>query len=136
MAADLRQRRRRRRHQAVVPTGPLPIGIPGHVIATTRRRGGFGALGPVMELDVVGLQDAVRLLRSRIPGLNQDAGEEIAEEVGRLPLALEQAAAYIDRAGMHAQEYLELLRSRAADLFRRGRAGSRNETIATFGSQR
>ena len=80
-----------------LPAGPLPAGIPGHVIATTRR-GGFAALGQVMDLDVIDLPDAVRLLRSRVPGLGQETGEQIAGELGRLPLALEQAAAYLDRA--------------------------------------
>jgi NB-ARC domain len=96
-----------------LPTGPLPTGLPGHVIVTTRR-GGFAALGHVLNLDVIGLADAVRLLRSRAPDLGQDVGEQIAEQLGRLPLALEQAAAYLDRSRLPGREYLELLRRRAA----------------------
>ena len=98
----------------------------------TTRRAGFAAVGRVMDLDVIGLPDAVRLLRSRVPGLGQDVGEQIADELGRLPLALEQAAAYLDRSQMPAAEYLELLRSRAADLYARGQVGSRKDTIATL----
>ena len=37
------------------------------------------------------------MLRARVPDLGQQTGEQIAEELGRLPLALEQAAAYLDR---------------------------------------
>jgi hypothetical protein len=114
-----------------LPGGPLPPGVPGHVIVTTRRAG-FGAVGRVMDLDVIGLPDAVRLLRSRVPGLGRDVGKQIAEELGRLPLALEQAAAYLDRSQMPAGEYLELLRSRAADLYARGQVTSRKDTIATL----
>jgi hypothetical protein len=114
-----------------LPAGPLPAGIPGHVISTTRR-GGFAALGQVMDLDVIDLPAAVRLLRSRVPDLGQETGEQIAQELGRLPLALEQAAAYIDRAQMPAREYLDLLRSRAADLYARGQVTSRKDTIATL----
>ena len=58
-----------------------------------------------------------------MPGLGQQIGEQIAEELGRLPLALEQAAAWLDRSQMPAGEYLELLRSRAADLYARGQPG-------------
>ena len=80
--------------QPWLPPGPMPPGVPGHVIVTTRR-GGFGAMGQVMDLDVIGLADAVRLLRSRVPDLGQETAEQIAAELGRLPLALEQAAAYL-----------------------------------------
>jgi hypothetical protein len=114
-----------------LPRGPRPVGVPGHVIVTTRR-GGFGSLGPVMDLDVIALPDAVRLLRARVPDLDQSAGEAIAEELGRLPLALEQAAAYLDRTGMPGEEYLPLLRARAAELYALGRVASRTDTIATL----
>ena len=114
-----------------LPAGPLPVGVPGHVIVTTRR-GGFAAIGAVLDLDVVALPDAVRLLRTRVPDLAQNIGEQIAEELGRLPLALEQAAAYLDVCQMPGREYLELLRSRAAELYERGQAGDRPDTIATL----
>ena len=115
---------------AWLPVAPQPTGVPGHVLITTRR-GGFDGFGPVMDLDVIELPDAVRLLRTRLPDLDQATGEAIAEELGRLPLALEQAAAYMKRAQEPGEEYLELLRSRAADLFARGRVSSRTDTIAT-----
>ena len=64
--------------RAWLPGGPLPPGIPGHVIVTTRR-GGFGALGRVMELDVIDLPSAVTLLRTRVPDLPEDVAQEIAD---------------------------------------------------------
>jgi tetratricopeptide (TPR) repeat protein len=115
-----------------LPPGPLAAEVPGHVIVTTRR-GGFAALGQVMDLDVMGSADSVRLLRTRVPDLSQETGEQIADELGRLPLALEQAAAYMDISQMPGPQYLELLRSRAADLYRRGHVTSRQDTtIATL----
>ena len=114
-----------------LPTGPVPPGTPGHVIVTTRR-GGFAAMGQLLDLDVIGLPDAVRMLRARVPGLGQETGQQIAEELGRLPLALEQAAAWLDRSQMPCREYLELLRSRGAELYARGQVGDRSDTIATL----
>jgi tetratricopeptide (TPR) repeat protein len=114
-----------------LPSGPLPAGIPGHVLITTRR-GGFGGLGQVMDLDVIDLPPAVQLMRTRVPGLGQVIGEQIAEQLGRLPLALEQAAAYLDQTQMPPEDYRELLRSRAADLYARGVVASRSDTIATL----
>ena len=89
-------------------------------------------MGPVLDLDVIGLPDAVRMLRARVPGLGQETAEQIAEELGRLPLALEQAAAWLDRSQMPGPEYLELLRSRGADLYARGQVSDRSDTIATL----
>jgi hypothetical protein len=114
-----------------LPSGPLPSGVRGHVVVTTRRAG-FGVLGQVMELDVIDLPSAVVLLRTRVPHLPDGVGQEVAVELGQLPLALEQAAAYLDRSGMPAAEYLALLRQRAKDLFARGKVSGRRETIATL----
>jgi hypothetical protein len=78
------------------------------------------------------MPDAVALLRTRVPDLEQATAERIASEFWRLPLALEQAAAYLDQTGQPPEEYLELLRTRAADLYRRGRVASRSDTVATL----
>ena len=64
----------------------------------------------VMELDVIDLPAAVALLRTRVPDLPEDAGRGDRRGAGRLPLALEQAAAYLDRSAMPAGDYLGLLR--------------------------
>jgi hypothetical protein len=114
-----------------LPAVPLPPGIPGHVVVTTRRRG-FSALGRVLDLDVIGPEDAVRLMRARVPAVEHDVALAIAEELGRLPLALEQAAAYLDSTGMPAEEYLALLRTRAAEMFARGRVAQRDDTVASL----
>jgi hypothetical protein len=117
--------------RAWLPGGPLPPGIPGHVIVTTRRAG-FGVLGQVLELDVIDRAAAVTLLRTRVPQLTDEEGGEIAEELGRLPLALEQAAAYLDLTGMPPGGYLNLLRQRARDLYPGGQVAGRGDTIATL----
>lgn len=113
-----------------LPGGPLPPGVRGHVIVTTRR-GGFRERGQVMELDVIPLHDAVPLLRTWVPHLDQAVGERIALDLGQLPLALEQAAAYLDRTRIPPEQYAVLLRSRADELLRRGKFSSRGDaTVA------
>ena len=115
-----------------LPSRPLPPGTRGHVIVTTRR-GGFAALGRVIDLDVVPLPDAVALLRTRVPDLDQAIGEQIASKLDCLPLALEQAAAYLDRSQLLPGKYLELLHTRADEVIRRGQVSSRDDvTIATL----
>jgi TIR domain len=113
-----------------LPRGPQPAGVPGHVIVTTRR-GGFAALGPVLDLDVIDPPDALRLLRTRVPSLAEGTGAQIAEELGRLPLALEQAAAYLDKTAMPPAAYLAVLRQRAAEVMARGEVTGRADNAAT-----
>jgi hypothetical protein len=113
-----------------LPRGPQPAGVPGHVIVTTRR-GGFGVLGAVLDLDVIDLPAALELLRTRVPDLDQDTGTQIAEELGRLPLALEQAAAYLDVTKLAPAAYLALLRQRAAEVMARGQVTDRTDNAAT-----
>jgi hypothetical protein len=114
-----------------LPAVPLPAGVPGHVIITTRR-GGYRSLGAVLELDVIGPADAVRMIRNRAPEVEEPDAAAIAEELGRLPLALEQAAAYLDSTRMPPPEYLDLLRTRAAELHALGRVDQRDDTIASL----
>ncbi len=113
-----------------LPRGPQPAGVPGHVVVTTRR-GGFAVLGPVMDIDVIDLPDALRLLRTRVPDLDEDTGTQIAEELGRLPLALEQAAAYLDITRMPPGEYLAVLRARAPEVMTEGTVSGRTDNAAT-----
>jgi hypothetical protein len=117
--------------RAWLPPALLPPGVPGHVLVTTRRDG-FTALGEVYDLDVVDEKEAVQILRSRVPRIDDETAGQIAEELGRLPLALEQASAYIIRSQLPPGDYLQLLRTRARELYGRGKVASRDDTIATL----
>ena len=57
--------------------------------------------------------------------------EELAGELGGLPLALEQAAAYIQATGTTLAGYLSLFRDRRADLLARGEAAGHPADVAT-----
>ncbi|MEV6287485.1 FxSxx-COOH system tetratricopeptide repeat protein [Kribbella sp. NPDC051770] len=113
-----------------LPTAPMPAGRSGHAIATTRR-GSFRALGQVIEVDTLDPPEALDLMRTRVPGLDPKVGATIAEELGYLPLGLEQAAAYMDHTGMLAADYLELLRARTAEMLEKGQIASSRNTVAT-----
>jgi len=117
--------------QEWLPAAPPRPGISGHVLVTTQGRG-FATLGRVLDLDVLNVNAAKRLLRARVANLTPTLSEQIAEELGRLPLALEQAAAYMDETEMPGEEYLDLLRGRAAEMYARGRVSGRKVTIATL----
>jgi len=112
---------------------PLLPGGAGHVLITTRRSG-FRSLGGVLDLDTLGRPDAVMLLRSRAPELTEEQAGLLAGRLADLPLALDQAASYLDQTGMPAEEYLRLLDTRGADLHGRGHAAGHPGNVATVWS--
>ena len=113
--------------------GPLLPGGTGHVLITTRRSG-FRALGGVLDLDTLDRPDAVALLRRRSPVPTRAQAGQLAARLGDLPLALDQAAAYLDQTGMPPEEYVRLLDTRSADLHSRGHAVGHPGTVATVWS--
>ncbi len=110
---------------------PFLPGGTGRVVITTRRNG-FSALGTVLDLDVLDREESIALLRRRVPTAPQAQLAELAELLGDLPLAIEQAAAYLETTGIPADEYIVLFRQRTADLIGRGRLIDRHETLTTL----
>jgi tetratricopeptide (TPR) repeat protein len=100
----------------------------GHTLVTSRNPA-WGDLAATVALDVPPRAEAVAFLHRR-SDVDQQAAGALAEALGDLPLALEQAAAYLDQTATSAGEYLELLGERADDLLIRGRPAT-EQTIAT-----
>ncbi len=94
-------------------------GPAGHVLATSRSPG-WGALGGRVEVDILDRTETVTLLRARIPALAEDLADQLAAELGDLPLAAAQAAAYLEQTALPAEDYLRRFRSRRATLLARG----------------
>jgi hypothetical protein len=91
----------------------------GHVIVTSRSPG-WGALGGRVEVDVLDRAETVALLGARIPNLTEALSDRLASELGDLPLAAAQAAAYLEQTDLPAATYLRMFRTRRADLLARG----------------
>lgn len=85
----------------------LPTG-PGHVIVTSRNHR-WQSLADTVEVDVFERQESLDFLHRRVPGIKPGEAARLAEELGDLPLALEQAGALQAESGMSVDEYLELL---------------------------
>jgi tetratricopeptide (TPR) repeat protein len=107
----------------------LPSGA-GNVVITTRRNG-FGSVGAVLNLDVLDRAESVALLLRRIPAAAADQVENLAELLGDLPLALEQASAFLEATEMPVDEYVTLFREQAARVLGVGRVADRQETTLT-----
>jgi DNA-binding SARP family transcriptional activator len=91
----------------------------GHVLITSRYPG-WGALGGRLEVDVLTRAETIALLRTRIPQLSEELADELAAELGDLPLAAAQAAAYLEETGLPAADYLRRFRTRRTTLLTRG----------------
>lgn len=83
----------------------------GHHLATSRKATGWHAVARPMALGLLPLQEAVDLLtRIAFPerepsGEDWEAATELARVLGCLPLALEQAGAYVHETGIGLVEY-------------------------------
>ena len=85
----------------------------GHVIVTSRRDVDWGRLADPVRLDVLTLEAATQLLVLRTgqyDASDQEAAAQIAADLGFLPLALDQAAAYIVQQRVPLPAYLASLR--------------------------
>jgi tetratricopeptide (TPR) repeat protein len=110
----------------------LPGSGGGHVLVTSRDSAWQGIADPV-PVDLLAREAAVGLLLRRSGDVDQQAAERLAEALGRLPLALEQAAAYAAAERLSLARYLELFTVRRADLLALGRPLAYQVTVdATF----
>ena len=109
----------------------LPPAGPGRVVVTSQSQHwppGWAVQVPVLEQAV-----AAQFLTARTRDGDQRAALDLAGELGGLPLALEQAAAYMEATSTPLSRYLSLFRARQADLLARGEAaGHREHTAATL----
>ena len=89
--------------------------------------------GQAVDVPVLAPDVAADFLVSRTEDQDRTAACDLAVVLGGLPLALQQAAAYIQAtraAGVTLAGYLSVFRGRAADLLARGWAAGHTETVA------
>lgn len=93
----------------------------GHVLITSRNHR-WESLVDAVAVDVFRREESTEFLTKRVRGAvtPEDAGR-LAEQLGDLPLALEQAGALLFERGMSASEYLEQLAERTSQLLSQGR---------------
>jgi hypothetical protein len=108
--------------------GFVPPGGDGRVLVTSRNA--LWPPGEAVEVPVLDLEAAAGFLAACTGDADHQAAAGLAEAVGGLPLALEQAAAYIQATGGSLASYLAAFRKRRADLLARGRPGGYRGTVA------
>lgn len=110
----------------------LPSG-PGHVLITSRSTSWAGEANAI-EVDVFSPEESTTLLQARWRELTDHDALVLAERLGHLPLALEQAVATHAQTGMPLADYLRALDSSPAAILNEGRpTGYPNSVAETFG---
>src|SRR5437588_3665721 len=111
----------------------LPVGGQGHILLTTRAQA-TGSIAQRIEVERMDPEEGTLFLLHRANILALDVplatasqvdrlkASEIVQEMGGLPLALDQAGAFIEETQCGLAAYLQLYRTRQADLLiRRGK---------------
>jgi tetratricopeptide (TPR) repeat protein len=113
----------------------LPRSATGHVLLTSQAETGWEQLADPLLVEVLPPTDAAAFLLARTGQQGseaQAAAGALAATLGGLPLALEQAAAYVAAAGtVSLADYAELFSTRALELLKRGQPLGYEETVAT-----
>jgi tetratricopeptide (TPR) repeat protein len=122
----------------------LPTKFDGHILLTTRAQA-LGGLAQRIEVDTFTPELGALFLLRRATLIDSDGALELAtpedrevatkisEELGGLPLALDQAGAYIEETSCSLADYLDLYRTRRAEMLkeRGGLTGDHPESVAT-----
>ncbi|HLZ60545.1 MAG TPA: NB-ARC domain-containing protein, partial [Ktedonosporobacter sp.] len=124
----------------------IPIQAQGHVLLTTRAQA-TGSMAHLIEVDALDIDEGVLFLLRRAKIIAHEASPDaasyadqtyaraIGERMGCLPLALDQAGAYIEETRCNLAEYHKLYETRGSVLLKeRGAliAGHPEAVVGTF----
>jgi tetratricopeptide (TPR) repeat protein len=101
----------------------------GQVLVTSRSPA-WAAMAAPLQVAVLPRDEAVAFLGART-GVDDAAAAELAAVLGDLPLALEQAAAYMEETRTSVRDYLRLLGERTRELLGLGELIDHPDTVAT-----
>ncbi|MEU9961296.1 FxSxx-COOH system tetratricopeptide repeat protein [Streptomyces sp. NPDC050982] len=93
----------------------FPANGPGKIIVTSRNRD-WGRVATPLPVNVFEREESVQLLQKRSPDLSAADADRLAEALGDLPLAVEQAGAWRAVTGMLVEDYLALLDQRSPEI--------------------
>jgi Tetratricopeptide repeat len=107
----------------------LPPAGPGRVLITSQSA--LWSRGQALEVQVLDTEVAAGFLADRTGDPDRQAATDLASTLGGLPLALEQAAAYVQASGDSLGAYLASFVQRRPELLSRGEPTGYPETVAT-----
>jgi tetratricopeptide (TPR) repeat protein len=110
--------------------GLSPRAGEGHVLVTSRNPV-WGRVAAPLRVDVLDPREATAFLLRRTGAVDRMSADDLAGELGGLPLALEQAAAYCEQTSLPLADYLNRYRRDHAQLLATGPPEDYPATVAT-----
>ena len=107
----------------------LPPDGPGRVLVTSRNVD--WQPGHALDVPMLAVEAASGFLVTRTGDPDEQTAQELVTELGGLPLALEQAGAYVQTSGIGLARYLALFRKRRPEMLSRGIPTGYDSTVAT-----
>lgn len=86
----------------------FPAGGGGHILVTSRNQA-WARQGASLAVNVFLREESVEHITRRASGLTVEEADKVATAVGDLPLAVEQAAAWLAETAMPVDDYLQQL---------------------------
>jgi DNA-binding SARP family transcriptional activator len=108
----------------------LPPPEVGRVLITSQNPA-WGQLGAPVRIDPFDRDGSLRFILARARSTDAAAAAELAEALGDLPLALEQAAAYVEQTGMTLRAYSTLFTRSRDQLLLRGAPADYRGAVGT-----
>ncbi|WP_229075209.1 FxSxx-COOH system tetratricopeptide repeat protein [Actinoplanes sp. DH11] len=115
----------------LIPGGRLEPDAVGHVLITSRNPG-WAASMPTLQVDVFDREESTDLLRKHRPDMSVADADRLAEVLGDLPLALEQAVTWLITTLTSVDDYLEEFERRKQALLSEGKPRNYPYTVLTF----
>ena len=106
----------------------LPRAGEGQVIMTSQQEDDLDGRADLVPLDVLTEEEATQFLLSRTKERDLAAARQLAATLGYLPLALEQAGAFVaETKVITLARYLELFKERSLELLKKGHPRGRHQ---------
>ncbi|MEH0423006.1 FxSxx-COOH system tetratricopeptide repeat protein [Streptomyces sp. B21-083] len=107
----------------------FPTGGSGHILITSRNQA-WAQQGSAQLVDVFLREESVEHLTRRARGLTPEAADQVALAVGDLPLAVEQAAAWLAETATPVETYLRQLAEQTTDVLDLNQPADYPKTVA------
>ncbi|GAA3369512.1 hypothetical protein GCM10020367_12520 [Streptomyces sannanensis] len=104
-------------------------GSGGHILVTSRNQT-WSQFGDALPVDVFLREESIEHLQRRAAGLTKEDADQVATAVGDLPLAVEQAAAWIAETATPVTAYLEQLSRQATGVLSLNQPAGYPEPVA------
>jgi hypothetical protein len=108
---------------------PYLSGGSGHVLVTSRNPN-WSPVAKAVEVDVFTRTESIEHLRRRVPALTESDAGLVADKLGDLPLAIEQASAWLAETGTSAASYLKELDTQLTSVLALSRPAGYPEPVA------